>query len=718
MKTTKEMLTMNGYNTAEVVVLKEGEKETRMSKAEFETVLDSIQIIAMFVKEQEFVCILDESKQIKIDSKTEVQNMNALLTKKVNKGLQIINIKFVSEDIIHNGRKAGIKLVNKIVVNKMSENKTIRLGLYNIEEKAVIKTGKSTQTIRAIDKYPFTYDLFKVDFRDCQHQKDLVLQYGIFTLHGPKETSHFLRHGDMLVNILAKTTNERGMTIPYSSVVNLIDGKEILKEGWKLHKVILATPSNERQLSAYAYDVTKGYDQAIDYMSIATHGGFSKARLGEKISYKGIAKEMPRWGQHMTASIDLGKIATYAIYFGKFNENKADGLAFENAKLLAAKFSNKTGRLITERALEGMFAQQRSGQSKVGSLYLSNNLFKELLLSLDKEPIFLSREEITLDIQKELDLAREGQGKFSGRVVCIGYKDIDSVESLFDLNGMKSSMDYSLPINTTILRILKSNSSNYSKTIHEKAVVKNADIADRIFKTLFREETIDIMTKTFINKETRVMSIDSINAESLYLNQVIESCSPTHLMQDRYFALSAIENKTKAVNRMINDFKMPMFGKNAGIATGIEVVFGIPSVIKYGEMFSHGIDRFVKNHNNPNIEISKDKVFVIKYPSMDINEYSVMKTVSLDEIKQRLNDDSLYAHLDSSVNIKNLKKLFINFYASLHDSVAIVDDSELFKNKHAGSDFDTDQISWSSFKPLVQVMEQDEYNNVAIVIEK
>jgi hypothetical protein len=700
-------------NTAvvEVLVVYKGVSYT----ATKESVTQAIQVgnISELVPGLEVDCKIDSFRNVNGILEITLSNSDILIDKATvvtnlidtiqQKGIGMSHVQVVLDSVKeydYDGNVVNQTMNNYIGFVRLPENLASRKKVFKTQE-LVLRDGKNHIRVGLDSKNPATLEILSVDYRNDEEQGNLILKHGLYMFMDKFGMySLYKKQGKWLVNL------EGEETIEFNSV---IDSNNVMKQGWTKYAPFGASPSNERQKVIYMIDVTQGNERANNALYVLTYGGFDLNKVGSEMTFEELAKVSSRWFQWMAPSTSMGLIEAYAIYCGKFNNDAADGEAIRTSASISKHVFNKYGIKISPRVLQGMFEQSRDGQSKVGTMPTSTELLKEMIAHLDANPIFLLREEITPEIQATIEDGMKGKGEYAERVVCIGSKNIDEIETLYDTNGMKSSFDFSIQLEYTLLRILRSNESNLSKSVFEKMLAKDKDKAVEVVTELLVDSVFSKVDNTYISAKPSVLNPEVFNKETLFMDEILTSVFPSYVKMDRNLSLNVVDNITKAVNKILNKFKVPMGGKNSGITVGIESFFGMESFIGDHEVFCPAAERILKKEERA---VEDWKLFMIKYPSMDINEYSVAKVIGFSELKARVK----VAQKELGFSKKRMN-MFIEYYATLHDSVMVVPTCELFKNKHAGSDFDTDQVAWSVSKNITDLLVQDSENNVAVVIK-
>jgi hypothetical protein len=314
-----------------------------------------------------------------------------------------------------------------------------------------------------------------------------------------------------------------------------------------------------------------------------------------------------------------------------------------------------------------------------------------MINALDPNPVVFDWNDITPEVITDIR-----GNKYKDRVIIFGH---GTVEFFVDRNVLKSDFDYSLQPEYTVLRFLKSSESNFSSTIFQKCVAKDPEKASLLAYRLISEHITKKLKSTMLDPKAKILEPDKFS-ENFYMDEILTSVFPHYVMMDKNVATSVLDNDTKAANKALYKFKVGMNGRNAGLTVGIENMFKMNNFLGDHEVFCHGLERMLKKENRPQ---DQWKAFLIKYPSMDVDEYQIANVVSTSEMKRRI----------KAADISNeLKAMFIDYYCSLHDSVIVVPGCELFKYMLAGSDFDTDQVACSIDWELISLLM---HNPIAIV---
>ena len=561
-------------------------------------------------------------------------------------------------------------LNNRVGFMKVPENLASRLGVFDIEDSVVFRHGKDFVRINSTDKYPATLQIISVHYAGDEEQGKYAIENGIFMKPDKNGNYKFyIKQGDKLYDL---------------------ESGEVVFEGNGLIKYVPfpSSASSERRKSLYFIDASteERKRRADEILDLVTSGAYS-IDYGKEMQYAKFAKLAGRWTQFQAPSVSLGSVGRYALFDGVINENRLDGMMYGSATFVADAILKMKGYRIHPDALNGIFMQIRPTLIKAGMIITKDEYIENLIYTLDPNPIVFRYEDVTEEIINNI---RNGQ--YRNRIIIIGDPE-EPIAYVADRNALKSDYDFRIVPEFTVLRFLKSTDSNFSSTIFQKCVAKDANKAINLAKRLFVEFSAERLN-SMLEPKARVLSPDKFEG-AFYMDEILENVFPKYVMMDSNFAINKLDNVTKSINKALDRFKVPMNGKNAGLTVGLEVAFGLKSFLGDHEVYCHSLERMLKKEERPE---EKWKVFMIKYPSMDIDEYQVARLVSTSELKKRIKASGLS---------KDMQNMFIDYYCSLHDSVIVVPACEVFKNMLAGSDFDTDQVCCSIDEELVELLENE-----------
>lgn len=585
------------------------------------------------------------------------------------------NVQKKSKGLSHIQISLGVKQINnKTYVDnhvgfvQIPENLAVRKGVFDIEDSIVFRHGKDSIRINKDGRYPATLQILSLCYGEDDEQGEYAIRNGLFMkMESNGAYKFYIKQCNKLYDL------ESG---------NILDSED----GLVKYAAFGASPSNDRQKVLYFVDVTtqERKDRANEILNILTHGAY-KLDFGKKVAFTKLAKIATRWSQWMAPSVSLGISECWALYDGTFNENRLDGMGFSSSEAMAKHIEDTIGYRIDPRALDGVFWQGRPVQTKAGFVNTKEEYINAMMYSLDPNPVRFNWNEITTEVISDIC-----NGKYADRVIIFGE---GIVEFFADRNILKSDFNYAVKPEYTVLRFLKSSESNFSSTIFQKCVAKDPEKASALAFKLLSKKTAERINN-MLEPEARVIEPEKF-AGTFYMDEVLSSMCPHYVMMDKNVALNVLENDTKAVNKALFKFKVSMNGRNAGITVGIENIFRMSSFLGDHEVYCHGLEKELKKADRPKEDW---KAFMIKYPSMDIDEYQIAKVISTSEMKKRIKE----ADIDSK-----LKSMFIDYYCNLHDSVMVVPGCELFKYMLAGSDFDTDQVCCSINEDLLEILDHE-----------
>ena len=565
-------------------------------------------------------------------------------------------------------RYGNIIIDNSISYTIMDNNKLIRENRDEFKSmcdpnlilrKEDCKEEYETKSFTERNRIQPTIKLIQLDYGSGSNQWECTLLNGIWVKYENARLVVFSKHygDDKFVNIL---TQEE---------VN----KSFIENECVHYSCLGNSPSGERRqmilCGSDEYDWNTMIDKASD--------GFLTLNEGEK-TYKQMAKESAKLFQCLAGSITLGTCNHIAIYFNKFAEDKFDGMCYGSSEALSEHVREAKGIDIHPGALNGMFIQGRIAQGKYGYITLPDKMVHNKMNYLTKregkEIIHFSWEDVKEHVN---ELA---EGKYKGYVVTIGDED-KPLDILMDSNTLKSIYDFSKRPEYTVLRILKNDSEvHFSSTIFAKLVTKNPEMAYKIANKLFQYDMINTSRRQ-LKESGRVLGLDTFNTENIFMRDVLVGAFPEYVRQDKNVAFDCIKNIVEGANKKTFKLGAKIRGSGKGIVVGPENLSQKCILGEY-EMYNRHLYKMFTELGIPEEEMW---VAGYKYPTMDIDEYEVYNLKSLDTIKSRLKQN---------IRSEGLRKTIEREYFMYQDSIAVMPCMESFKEKHAGSDFDTDMIQF------------------------
>lgn len=585
--------------------------------------------------------------------KSTATNLMPQIQKRTGKGIKMMSLTLTDYE-----RNDELILDNSLTVVTMDNSKFIRKSeeVGDLFEDEVVFFNYiggelcKVEVATSQDRFAPTRKLIQINYQNSKAQVESMLLNGIWINFRPDGCTGFILKDE-------------------SSAVDVITGKEHDKsvlDSCIHYKIIGASPSSERRKIILAGDSRYDWDELIN---LATDG-YLDINRGEK-TYTEMAKESAKLFQCLPGSVSLGDCRNVAIYFGKFNEDELDGMCYGSSEGLAWHIKEAKDYDIFPRALDGLFIQGRIAQGKYGMVIVPEEMIRDKIKAVSKDTICLSWYAGTA-INGFPDV-------FKNKVVILGDKNAP-IDIFMDLNSLKSAYDYARIPEYTILRVLRENSvTNFSSTIFSKLIAKNPELAkNTVYKLyqLFMRQKI----KSQFAGDGRVLDITTFDKENIFMRDVLIGAFSEYARRDKNVAYDIVKNIVEGANKSLNRLNFPVKGGNKGVIVGPENLYKIPCILKHDEIYSKTFERMFTDLGIPE---SEWKIFAIKYPSMDIDEYSILQCISIKEIRNRINKLKISWEL---------KELLTREYRVYQDSIMVVPANDRFKQKHAGLDFDTDMM--------------------------
>lgn len=432
------------------------------------------------------------------------------------------------------------------------------------------------------------------------------------------------------------------------------------------------SPSGERRQMILVGSDQYNWEEIIDNAS----DGFLTLNRGNK-TYVKMAKESAKLFQCLAGSVSFGTCKRIAIYFDKFNENKFDGMCYGSSEAFVDHIKSTFDFNVSPRATNGIFLQGRIAQGKYGCILLPNNMVWSKIKLISKKN---NAEIIQMSFADAFDI-NLNPDNYVGKIVVIGNKH-DPIDVFMDSNTLKSVYDYSKKPEYTVLRILKNDSViHYSSTMFAKSAFKNLTETYKMAKKLFANDIRDAARKQ-IKSEGRVLGLDTFD-NNLFMRDVLVGAFPEYVRRDPNIALDCINNIVESANKKVQKLNFAAKGSNKGIVVGPEnLLLTNESLLGEFELYCKGFQKMFEQLNIP-----EEERFVVgvKFPTMDVDEYEIYNCLSL---------DTIYNRLDTLIENETARETFKKEYMMYQSSMAVMPCTETFKEKHAGSDFDTDAMQF------------------------
>ncbi len=455
-------------------------------------------------------------------------------------------------------------------------------------------------------------------------------------------------------------------------LINDTDLVDVLPDDFVHYSCLGNSPSGERRNMILCGSDLYDWEEVINNAS----DDFLEINKAQK-DYLHMAKESAKLFQCLAGSKAFGICKRIAIYNKKFAENKFDGMCWGSSEALANHIKETCNKDIHPGALNGMFIQGRIAQGKYGYITLPSRMIQNkinYLAKRDGTPV----QEFTWEEVKDPAIKSKIINKEIPLVI-IGDKD-SPIDIFMDSNTLKSVYDVSIAPEYTVLRVLKGDSKvHFSSTIFAKCAMKNSELTEKMTKKLFEYDFTGTAQRS-LKSEGRVLSLDTFDGD-IFMRDVLVGAFPEYSRKDSNVALDIIKNLVETANKKMSNMGISMRGSGKGIVVGPENL-SQECLLGEFEMYNrHLIKMFT------DLDIPESEAFVagFKYPTMDVDEYEIYNLLSLNTIKARLS---------KTVKNDNLRKNLEHEYFMYQDSIAVMPCSEVFKEKHAGSDFDTDMMQF------------------------
>jgi len=480
---------------------------------------------------------------------------------------------------------------------------------------------------------------------------------------------------------------------------DLVSGKALKPRAKapKVFEIIGGSPSSLRKDQTLAFDVTNGYGEIDKMLDAVTDGGYSKNK-GKKSTTAQMSKYVTRFFAWTAPNKVIGEVTHPAIYFNKWASNKLDGMGFVSAKFYAEALSNLFNIRFTAKDVIGLSVQCRPYSAKTNAVVIDMENQFELLAAQANEIVYI--EEVTPAIDKELDLAFKGKGKYANCMVVFGPEGCD-VEFVSDLNGYKTEFNWGAPANFRVLDITKTevnairNGANTSIQMLETPLANNPEGTFELIETLRHEQVENIFNELYVDREVKVPSLVDLQSNT-HVQGIAKQIAPDYVL-DKDFAMykKVHEELFTRINKVDSKFKYAIDGCYNRIISDIACLAVEHGILQYGEAFianadnyffnGENVDRFMKENAKVRSCFGNRIVSMFKYPKMGVKEFYKATLLTLDTIVSRT------ARLVTLGDITKAQgDMIVRFYAGLKAGTIVVPSVDLLKQQCAGLDFDWD----------------------------
>lgn len=486
--------------------------------------------------------------------------------------------------------------------------------------------------------------------------------------------------------------------------VNLKTGMPVdvadIKDGAISYHMIGSTASGSRQGTVYYFKAgvieggkfNAGLGIDIDtILNTVSYGAWNKM-INKNVHASKANKFLVRIFANLSANVNGGEIRNYAMYFGDMgsignNKQPLDGMLFNSIELAHSAMSALLGINASPAIARKFAGQVRPFTTKCFSKTLYRhemNAIMDTLAGGRENIVVLDRDDITEEIEKELDNGFSGKGRFVGKLVVIG--DLDNVQILTDTNGYKAPFDYTQTSEFTILDLPTDTSANTSIQLIEKLLVANKDKTVELIETLISEFWTSEMN-AFENRQVQIPSLK--DAAQGYVPGLIGNINPQYVFADSKTFSSTVRTMKTRLENTINKMKFPVDGLNARIHADYGVLFG--------QRFLAPDEVLLSNRHTKRLK--KDgitRIIGIKYPSVGLKEYFDCKVVTAKTLEKRV--------LACDTLTIEQKRALISMYHTTNDGTAVIGAYQELKFKLAGLDFDFDMICFFFDKRIVEIL--------------
>lgn len=583
-----------------------------------------------------------------------------------------------------------------------------------LEKSILVPTGiNAYKTITKNGFAPFTKDIIAVKF-ESESELKKSKDFGIYVLYAGRNTAAYTFTGRN--GLWSNVVNGRTITIEeLQSHANDVNGD------LRLHKCFVFSPSDIRNLSYAAMDVTNGdnRNEALDKMS---NGAWSIAKTlvedmisGKELKKDGsryteadielyILKTMPRFGQFKAGSANLGKIPCWAYYQENFKTSDGetlDGTSIILDEYVAECFSRILGVTVLPKAVRGMFLQTRPDAQKAGTLVVSRSVMARMYKNLK--------------MMGEMKTYGAGNNEM--------FKDEDNVLPvlLVDKNIVKAESNYAeTGIYFELLEIATCSSANSSMQMLMKGLYADQEKAMNWINSKGIEATNEKVANTFLVEKASIPTPGQV--AKCYASELIIAMDPKRILQDCALHKNALTSFVNSDVNAANKLKYAIDGNNVRLTSDpSEILAGRLerqySVIPYGRIYMPAASKFFMKKAKEEVlatidtkSITKEelkaaivakynsldkRVCMIKYPSMGVKEFYVAEIMGYNEVCAIVNAMDIDA--ETKTDIKD-------YYRGIGETVAILPAVKIVMFQCAGLDYDYDGATFVYDNEFVQIV--------------
>ena len=416
--------------------------------------------------------------------------------------------------------------------------------------------------------------------------------------------------------------------------------------------------------------------------------------------------------------VDVILTSTFCKVYGNEFIDCFDGQDFISAECFAEAINSSSDEKfdINPKSLVGKHIQSRlyfahKAKSQIVFQKELNYIVKKL--SDKYEVVLIRKDKITNKIQRQFRDAVLGKtGPYSNKLIVIYEKSVkdplNAVDSLTDLNALKSSYDLKAKSNINMLKDI---------TVH-KYVDEGASLSNQMLQTCLEadyEGTVKQMTKLLSNKiddkfNTTDKAVEHVSAEQFESIKIdtatlLTQIAPSYVFNnDRNLYKSFVKNLVQGSVKDINEIAVKFAGVYAAVVPDVAAIYGgrFLHICKDAKGTTY-IEVLSKHAETNHVE----ELVMVKYPKNHLQENAYCRIVSVKEYCKRV---------DACNTLTEVEKGYIKLNASkLSEGCVMIPAYSIIKNMLAGLDFDSDAVQMFYDKFII-----DAYKKVgmkAIVIE-
>lgn len=403
-----------------------------------------------------------------------------------------------------------------------------------------------------------------------------------------------------------------------------------------------------------------------------------------------------------------------AVYTNKYKDNTEneymDGMHWGASESLADacnmicpdKYKVLPGACVGVHAQDRPYTANKSMVEFMHRKELSMHLQNTIKMT-GEEPIILIRGKVTKKQQQAFNEALiNKKGPYRNKVIIIADEDIknpiEEIDSLSDMNALKTSWDLNTKTNWHIL-----------KFVHLKHGHNNANISEQLLDCMFLADysrTMSYMQNLITEK---------LNEKIEYIKN-IQSTLKFNCNLDLQGGLDLATKLIGIAPEYILKYNQALY--RAWANTQMESAVKLAKEIKIsvtGQYLTACPDKATKWHNTkllgiidengmPYVEVickaaEKDaieRLIAIKYPKMGPREFLKCKVITVKEYCNRVNKAS---------DLTDIEKMYLKKDVSLmSDGMIMIPSKEILKKQAAGLDFDIDSMSCFFEKEIVNIL--------------